>query len=313
MTNMKFLITGCAGFIGSHALERVLADGHEAVGVDDFSTGKRENIAASKGRFELIEGDLCDPAIAQRAVRGVDCILHFASIPSVPRSLDKPVENLHSSVTSTVTMLDAAVKAGVKRVVQSTSSACYGDSAPLYKAEDQLPEPLSPYAVAKLAQEYYGYAFSASFGIDCVALRYFNVFGPRQDPTSEYSAVIPKFITLMLQGKHPIIFGDGTQSRDFIYVSNVIDGNIMAAQYPGSFKGQVFNLACGVRTDINELVAKLNNILETSLEPVYAPQRPGEILHSLADTGKAKRILEYSPRVDFEQGLRLTVDSFRKG
>lgn len=312
MVKNRMLVTGCAGFIGGHMLERLVAEGHDVVGVDDFSTGKHENLAATAGRFHLIEGDLCDPAVSSQAVRGVSHVFHFASIPSVPRSVADPLENMRSSVTATVTLLIAAAGAGVKRVVQSVSSACYGNNPVLPKVETMLPEPLSPYAAAKLAQEYYGQAFSASLGLDTAALRYFNVFGPRQDPKSEYAAVIPKFITMMLGGKRPTIFGDGTQSRDFIYVSNVVDANLVAVFHPEPLGGSVFNIACGERIDLNRLVERLNLALGTDLPPIHSQPRAGDVLHSLADVGKAEQVLGYRPAVDFDEGLRRTVSSFRR-
>lgn len=312
MPKEKFLVTGCAGFIGGHMLRRLLDDGVETVGVDDFSTGKRENMAGCEGKFTLIEGDLCNPDVSAAAVKGVTHIIHLASIPSVPRSVDKPLESMHSSVTSTVTLLDAARRAGVKRVVQAASSAAYGDSKADIKSESLNPEPLSPYAVSKLAQEYYGRVFSLCYGLDSVAVRYFNVYGSRQDPNSEYSAVIPKFITLMLAGKRPTIFGDGLQSRDFTYVDNVVHGNLLAARHPEPLKGEVINIACGDSISLNQLVDKLNRILGTKLEAQHAAPRLGDILHSRADVSKAARILGFRPLVDFDEGLRRTVEFYKK-
>jgi UDP-glucose 4-epimerase len=307
----RFLVTGCAGFIGGHMLERLLAEGIETIGVDNFATGKPENLAAVKGKFKFIEGDLCDPAVSEKAVEGVSHIIHLASVPSVPRSVANPLESMRTSVASTVTLFAAAAKAGVRRVVQAASSAAYGDSEALPKTEDMPPAPLSPYAASKLAQEYYGMAFSASMGLDCAALRYFNVFGPRQDPNSEYSAVIPKFITLMLAGKRPSIFGDGLQSRDFIYVDDVTAGNLAAALHPKPMRGQVMNLARGERIDLNQLVDKLNAVLGTSLPAIHAPSRAGDILHSVADISKVKQLIGFAPKVTFDEGLRRTIDFYR--
>jgi len=312
MAATKFLVTGCAGFIGGHMLERLAAENIPTVGVDNLSTGKRENMAGAGKAFEFIEGDLCDPAVAARAVRGATHVVHLASIPSVPRSVANPLECHHASVTSTVTLLEAARNAGVRRVVQAASSAAYGDNETLPQTEDLPPRPLSPYAAAKLAQEQYGRAFAASMGLDTVAFRYFNVFGPRQDPTSEYSAVIPKFITLMLAGKQPTIFGDGGQSRDFIYVANIVEANLRAALHPDPLRGEILNLACGGGTDLNTLVAKLNAILGTRLEAVHAAPRAGEVRHSVAAIGKVKRILGYVPAIGFDEGLRRTAESFRR-
>ncbi len=308
----RFLVTGCAGFIGGHMLDRLVADGHDVVGVDDFSSGKRENLAASAGKFEFIEGDLGDPAVALRAVRGVSHVIHLASIPSVPRSLEKPMENMRSSVASTVALFEAAAKAKVKRIVQASSSAVYGDNPLLPMPEAVIPAPLSPYAAAKVAQEAYGQAFYASFGLDSVALRFFNVFGPRQDPKSEYAAVIPKFVTMMLAGRRPTIFGDGGQSRDFTHVDNVVAGILLAALHPEPLKGMAINLACGVQTDLNALVARINAALGASLVPEHLPPRAGEIRHSVADISLAGRVLGFSPPVDFDTGLERVV-AFYKG
>ncbi|MDR1535594.1 MAG: SDR family oxidoreductase [Planctomycetota bacterium] len=312
MNKPRFLVTGCAGFIGGHMLEKLLAEGYETVGVDNFSTGKPENLARAGGGFKFIEGDLCDPAVSEAAVAGVSHIIHLASVPSVPRSIANPGESMRSSVLSTVTLFAAAAKAGVRRVVQAASSAAYGDGEKLPKTEDMPPAPLSPYAASKLAQEYYGMAFSASLGLDCVSLRYFNVFGPRQDPGSEYSAVIPKFITLMLEGRRPTIFGDGSQSRDFIYVGDVAAGNLAAALHPEALRGQVLNLARGERIDLNQLVEKINAALKTGLSPVHAPPRTGDILHSVADISRIGRVIGFVPAVSFDEGLSLTIDHYRK-
>ena len=313
MPKHRFLVTGCAGFIGSHMLERLIGDGMDAVGVDDFSTGRREHVVANEGKFRFIEGTLCDPAVAREAVDGVSHVFHFASIPSVPRSVENPLENMHSSVTATVTLLEAAAKAGVKRVIQSTSSACYGNDPALPKTEDMPSEPLSPYAAAKLAQEQYGQAFSASLGLDTASLRYFNVFGPRQDPNSEYAAVIPKFITLMLDGKRPTIFGDGLQTRDFIHVANVVDANLATALHPAPLHGRVYNIACGVETSLNQLVDAINAALGTDLHPVYADARACDVVRSVADASRAERELGYRPALGFAEGLAATIRFFQTG
>ncbi|MDR2391351.1 MAG: NAD-dependent epimerase/dehydratase family protein [Planctomycetota bacterium] len=312
MDKMKFLVTGCAGFIGGHMLDFLVGKGYETVGVDNFSTGKPENMANCRGLFTFVDGDISDPAVSARAVEGVSHIIHLASVPSVPRSVANPIESMQSSVASTVVLFAAAAKAGVRRVVQAASSAAYGDSEKLPKTEDMPPAPLSPYAASKLAQEYYGMAFSASMGLDCVSLRYFNVFGPRQDPKSEYSAVIPKFITLMLEGKRPTIFGDGAQSRDFIYVGDVAAANLAAALHPGPLRGQVINVARGERIDLNQLVAKINDALGTGLAPIHAAPRTGDVLHSVADISKAKKNVGFVPEVAFDEGLRRTIEHYRK-
>ncbi|MCL2000366.1 MAG: NAD-dependent epimerase/dehydratase family protein [Planctomycetes bacterium] len=311
MNSFRFLVTGCAGFIGGHMVERLIADGHAVAGVDDFSTGKRENLAAAGDGFELIEGNLADPGIAARAVRGVTHVIHLASIPSVPRSLEKPRESMWSSVASTVALFEASVKAGVKRIVQASSSSIYGDNPSLPVPEMVIPAPLSPYAAAKVAQEAYGQAFFHSLGLDNVAVRYFNVFGPRQDPKSEYAAVIPKFVTMMLAGRRPGIFGDGGQSRDFTYVDNVVQGNLLAALHPEPLKGRAFNLACGMGINLNQLVAKINACLGTALIPEHLSPRLGEIRHSRADISLAGNELGYSPAVDFDTGLARVIEYFR--
>lgn len=311
MPDRKFLVTGCAGFIGGHMLELLLEKGCPTVGVDNFSTGKKENMAHVSGRFEFIEGDLCDPAIARRAVQGVTHVIHLASIPSVPRSVANPLENMHSSVTSTVTLFEAAAKAGVTRVVQASSSAIYGDSPELPKTEDMLPKALSPYAAAKLAQEYYGQAFAESLGLDVASMRYFNVFGPRQDPRSEYAAVIPKFITILLSGGTPTIFGDGTQTRDFIYVENVVQANFAAAVHPEPVRGAAFNVATGEKIDLNALAAKIASLLGSGVKAVHGPARQGEVPHSVAAIDRASRVLGFTPAIDFEEGLRRTIAFFK--
>ncbi|MDR3212253.1 MAG: NAD-dependent epimerase/dehydratase family protein [Planctomycetota bacterium] len=311
MTKEKFLVTGCAGFIGSHVVRRLLKDGIDTVGVDDFSTGKLANIKDVEGKFRLVEGDLCQAKVAEEAVQGVSHIIHLASIPSVPRSVAKPVESMHSSITASVTLFVAAAAAGVKRIVQAASSAAYGDSRATVKTEDLLPEPLSPYAVAKLTQEYYGRAFSLCYPIDIGSVRYFNVFGPRQDPNSEYSAVIPKFISLMLAGKPPVIFGDGSQSRDFTYVEDIVNGNLIAARHSKPLRGEVFNIASGISISLNQLVEKLNSVLGTKFQAIHSDPRPGDILHSRADISKAKKELAFAAKIDFGEGLRLTADSLR--
>ncbi len=311
MPGEKYLVTGCAGFIGGHMLKKLTSEKIDTVGVDDFSTGKRENMAECEGKFTFIEGDLCDPAVAREAVKGVTHIMHLASIPSVPRSVENPMESMQSSVTSTVSLLDAARRAGVARVVQAVSSAAYGDSPFDSKTETDFPDPLSPYAASKLAQEYYGLAFARCYEIDTAAVRYFNVFGPRQDPNSEYAAVIPKFITLMLENKQPVIFGDGTQSRDFTYVDNIVQGNLAALRHPRPLGGSVINIACGSSVSLNDLVAKLNKILGTDIEAIHSAPRVGDIVHSRANVAKAKELLGFTPQIDFDEGLKRTVEFFK--
>jgi len=307
----RYLVTGCAGFIGSHITRRLLADGCDVVGVDDLSTGRLANIEDIRPQFRFLQGSLCDRAIADQACAGVTRVLHQASIPSVPRSLDDPLASLHSSITATVTLLLAARDAGVERVVQAASSSAYGDTEVLPKVESMLPHPLSPYAAAKVSQEHYATAFARCFGLDTVSLRYFNVFGPRQDPKSQYAAVIPRFITAMLRDERPVIHGDGLQSRDFTYVDNVVEGNLLAARAPTPLRGEVINLACGDRVTLLGLVAQLNRLLHKNIAPVHGDPRPGDVRHSQAGIEKAQTLLAFQPVVPFAEGLRRTVAYFQ--
>ncbi|MDR2725420.1 MAG: SDR family oxidoreductase [Candidatus Adiutrix sp.] len=306
------LVTGCAGFIGGHILRRLISEGVETVGVDDFSTGLRENIADLEGRFRFVEGTLCDPEVCRRAVEGVTGIIHQAAIPSVPRSIDDPLACLHSSITATATLVSAARDAGVRRLVQAASSAAYGDTEVLPNVETMPPKPLSPYAVGKLAQEYYALAAARCYGLETVSLRYFNVFGPGQNPDSEYAAVIPKFISLMLAGRPPTIYGDGEQCRDFIYIDNVVAANLAALRRPGVFQGEVLNIAQGEAMTLNELVRHLNIVLGTDIRPVYAPARAGDIRRSQADIGLAEKLLGFRAGIDVREGLRRTVEHYRR-
>lgn len=292
-------------------LHALIDQGMDVIGVDDFSTGTRENLAPHLSSITFIEGDLANPAIAAKAVAGVDKIIHLASIPSVPRSLENPVESVHASILATVTLLDAARKAGVKRVVQAASSSAYGDVPTTSRAEDTPPTPISPYAVAKLTQEYYGRVFSHCYEIDCVSLRYFNVFGPGQNPNSPYSAVIPKFIATILAGGQPVIFGDGTQCRDFTYIDNVVHGNLLAARHPDPLRGLVMNIACGESISLNQLVEKLAAITGVNVRPVHAETRLGDIHSSQADISRARNILKYAPIVCIDEGLTRTTAYFK--
>ncbi len=309
MTICKFLLTGCAGFIGGHTLDRLVNAGYAVTGLDDFSTGSRANMDASWGKFTFIEGSVCDRQAVRRALAGVTRVIHLASVPSVPRSLEDPLESAQASVIGTVTLLDEARKAGVARVVQAASSSAYGDNDALPREEGLPPSPMSPYAAAKLAQEYYLAAFCRCYGMDGASLRYFNVFGPRQTPESRYAAVIPKFIAAMLAGGRPAIYGDGEQTRDFTYIDNVVDANVNAALAEGRLGGATVNIGAGGSYSLNELVARLNRILGTALEPVYAAARPGDVRDSKADITRAKRLFGYAPAIDFEEGLRRTARS----
>ena len=278
--------------------------------LDNLCTGHEANLEHLAGRVELIVGSVADADAVAQAVEGVDCVFHQAALASVPRSVAAPLDTNDACVTGTVTLLDAARKAGVRRVVYAGSSSAYGDQPTSSKRETDLPAPLSPYAAAKLAAEHYCHAFHATYGLETVTIRYFNVFGPRQDPKSEYSAVIPLFVTAMLAGKQPTIFGDGLQSRDFTYVDNVVHGNLLAADAPG-VAGRAINVACGYQTNLLQLIAAINASLGLKIEPVFKPARAGDVRESLADISLARRLLRYEPRVDFSTGLSRSIDYYR--
>jgi UDP-glucose 4-epimerase len=306
-----YLVTGGAGFIGSHIATALVERGDRVRVLDNLSTGKRENLGHLAGKLELIEGALVDRAAVQRAVAGVDIVFHEAALASVPRSVAAPLDTNDVCVTGTVNLLDVARQSGVKRVVYAGSSSIYGDrTAEAAKHETDLPDPVSPYAAAKAAGELYCQAFAATYGLPTVTVRYFNVFGPRQDPNSEYSAVIPKFVMKMLAGQRPTIFGDGKQSRDFTYVANVVTGNLLAASVPDA-AGKTFNIACGDSLDLLELVAAINRVLGTKIEPIFDPPRAGDVRSSLADVSLATKVLGYKPVIDFDEGLRRSIDYYR--
>jgi nucleoside-diphosphate-sugar epimerase len=300
----KYLVTGGAGFIGSNIVERLLGNGHKVRVVDNLSTGKFENIREFIDDIEFICGDISDYKTARKAVEGIDYIMHHAALPSVVLSVDDPVGANESIVTSTVNIFKAAVECkSVKRIVQAVSAAAYGNAPELPKREDMLPDPLSPYAVAKLTQEYYAKAFYNVYGLEVLSLRYFNVFGPKQDPKSFYSGVISIFTSQMLAGKGPTIYGDGLTTRDFVYIDNIVDANLMACKckWPGS--SEVINIGCGKSISLNELVAMTNDILEKNLAITYDKPRIGDVLHSVADISKAQNILGYTPKVNVYDGL----------
>ena len=305
----KYLITGGAGFIGSNIAENLINAGHSVRVIDNLSTGKLENIQPFMDKIDFIQADLTDYSTAQKAVDGVDYIIHQAAIPSVPRSVADPMATNESIVTATVNLFKAAVDAKtVKRIVQAASSSAYGDTPTLPKKEDMIPNPLSPYAVAKLTQEYYAKAFYNVYGLEVLSLRYFNIFGPKQDPTSFYSAVIPKFITIMMQGKQPVIYGDGLTSRDFTYIDNVVDANLRACTCAWPGNAEVMNIGCGERITLNNLIESINSILGMYIEPKYEGERIGDVKHSLADITKAKSIIGYEPKVSVNEGLKKLVD-----
>lgn len=307
----NYLVTGGAGFIGSNLVNYLIEQGEAVRVLDNYLTGRRENLAAAMSRIEMIEGDICDPDVCARATEDMDYVLHEAALPSVPRSVEAPLETTQINVLGTVALLHACAKAGVKRVVYAASSSAYGDQESPVKSEALPPMPLSPYAAQKLAGEYFCHAFHASYGLETVVIRYFNVFGPRQDPNSPYSAVIPLFINAILEGRQPTIFGDGEQSRDFTHVENVILGNILAATTDGDVAGKVINVACGESFSLLELVRQINAILGTSIEPIFAPPRVGDVKNSLADISLARELLGYEIKVDFAEGLRRTIDHYR--
>jgi nucleoside-diphosphate-sugar epimerase len=302
----RFLVTGGAGFIGSHIVETLVERGERVRVLDNLSTGRWENVAPFRDRVEFIEGDLRNEATARQAVRGVDYVLHQAAIPSVTRSVQDPVPTETANVVGTLNLLLAARDASVRRLVYASSSSVYGDSPALPKVETMPPHPKSPYAVSKLAVEHHCRVFTELHGLETVGLRYFNVFGPRQDPASEYAAVIPKFITSMLHGESPTIYGDGTQSRDFTYVSNVVAANLLAT-IASDMQGRVFNAANGTRYTLLELVAMLNKILNTHIQPAFAATRPGDVKHSQADVRLIKAC-GYQVQMDFSAGLQKTVE-----
>jgi nucleoside-diphosphate-sugar epimerase len=306
-----YLITGIAGFIGSSLARAVLAQGDKVRGIDNFATGRRENIEEILSRIDFHEVDLLDLDAMKNACKGADYVLHQAAIPSVPKSVLDPLGSNQANVDGTVNILIAARDAKVKRVVYAASSSAYGDTPTLPKHEGMNPNPISPYAVAKLASEYYMTSFYRCYGLETVCLRYFNIFGPRQDPSSPYSGVLAKFITNMLNGKQPTIFGDGTQSRDFTYIDNTVSANLLACKAPSEAAGQVINVATGRRSDLNETFRVLTKLTGYQGEVQYGPERAGDVKHSLADISKAEKLLRYKPLVHFEEGLKKTVEWYR--
>ena len=307
----KYLVTGAAGFIGRSIVAALLGRGDSVRGVDNFATGKRANLVGLEG-MEFVEGDLADAAVCGRVSEGVEVIFHEAALPSVPRSVADPVASNIACVDATVNLLWAAKKAGVRRVVYAASSSAYGDTPTLPKHEGMLPNPIAPYAVAKLAGEYYMRSFARVYGMETVALRYFNVFGPYQDPTSQYSGVLAVFCRKMLAGEAPTIFGDGETSRDFTFIENTVRGNLLAAEAPAAqVSGRVMNVATGDRVTLNEVVEELRGITGYAGPVNYAPERAGDIKHSLADVSLAGELMGYAPAVGFREGLRRTVEWYR--
>ena len=307
---MKFLVTGGAGFIGSNLAEALIADGNKVRVLDNFSSGRYENLVGLEDKVELIEGDIRDYWTVIEAVDGVDYVLHQAALPSVPRSVKNPLTSNEVNISGTLNVLQASRDAGVRKLVMASSSSVYGESEELPKHEGMRPSPLSPYAVTKLTCEYYCKVFWNLYQFPTVALRYFNIFGPKQDPTSQYSAVIPKFITALLDGKPPTVFGDGEQSRDFTYIDNCVQANILAATND-KICGDYFNVACNGQFTLNELLEKLRKILGSDLQAHYAEERPGDIKHSYATVDKLGEY-GFDPNVGFEEGLKKTVEFFRR-
>jgi nucleoside-diphosphate-sugar epimerase len=308
-----YLITGIGGFIGSSLARALLARGEGVRGVDNFSTGKRENISEIATQIDFHEADILDLEAMRAASAGADYVLHQAALPSVPKSVIDPLASNRANVDGTVNVLVAARDAKVQRVIYAASSSAYGDTPSLPKHEGMKPDPISPYAVAKLASENYMGSFYRCYGLETVSLRYFNVFGPRQDPSSPYSGVLAKFITKMLGGEQPTIHGDGEQSRDFTYIDNVVEANLLACHAPAAnVAGQVFNVAIGRRVTLNETFQVLQRLTSYSGARSYGPERAGDVKHSLADISKAESALGYKPVVDFEEGLRRTVEWYRK-
>ncbi|HEY9205611.1 MAG TPA: SDR family oxidoreductase [Candidatus Methanoperedens sp.] len=305
----KVLVTGCAGFIGSNIVERLIETEFDVLGIDDLSTGKKDNIKDID--FEFIQGSVNDKTLLMETLKNVDYILHQAAIPSVPRSIDDPIYSNIANIDGTLNLLVCAKDSGIKRVVYASSSSVYGNSEKLPKKENMKINPLSPYALTKYAGEAYCKLFNDIYGLETISLRYFNVFGKKQDPSSQYSAVIPKFIKLMLSGKSPVIFGDGLTSRDFSYIENNIEANILAMKAPKKACGKVYNIACGERTNLNELVEYINTILGTDIKPIYDKERPGDVRHSLADISLARKYLGYEPKVYFKEGLKKTLKWYK--
>jgi UDP-glucose 4-epimerase len=308
----RYLVTGAAGFIGSSLARELLRRGEQVRGVDNFATGKRENLTDILDKIDFREADILDLDAMQQACSGVHYVLHQAAIPSVPKSVLDPIGSNRANIDGTVNLLVAARDAKVRRVVYAASSSAYGDTPTLPKHEGMTPDPISPYAVAKLASERYMISFYRCYGLETVSLRYFNIFGPRQDPSSPYSGVLAKFITQMLRGQRPTIFGDGGQSRDFTYIDNAVEANLLACSAPTQqVAGKVFNVATGRRVTLNEIFKLLQPLTSYSGSPVYEAERSGDIKHSLADISSAEKDLGYKPQVNFEEGLRRTVDWYR--
>ena len=304
---MRVLVTGGAGFIGSNVIRALLARGDEVRVLDNFSTGSRANLAGLEDRVELVEGDLRSYERVHTAVRGMEVVLHQGALPSVPRSVQDPLTTTAVNVEGTLNVLLAARDEGIRRIVNASSSSVYGNTGSLPRDESQLPDPISPYAVAKLAAERFCTSFSRVYGLEIVSLRYFNVFGPRQDPTSQYAAVVPRFISAIAAGEPVTVYGDGEQSRDFTFVDNIVAANLLAAEAEG-VAGEIVNVATGGSTTVNELADTVGRLLERPVEKAYEPEREADVRASWADLGEARRLLGYEPQIALEEGLRRTAD-----
>ncbi len=308
----KYLVTGGAGFIGSNLVRFLLDRSGEVTVLDNFATGKRENLAEVADRIELVEGDVRERAALDAVVPGCAAIFHEAALGSVPRSVEDPVTSHEVNVNGTIHVLEAARAAGVRRIVFAASSSAYGNIQVSPKQEEMPPEPISPYAASKLACEGYMQGYAASYGLETVSLRYFNVFGPRQDPAGPYAAVIPAFVSRLLRGERPIVYGDGEQSRDFCYIDNVCEANWLAANAPAAAcDGKPLNVACNDRTSLNEILALLGELLDTEVRAMYEAPRAGDVKHSLADVSRAAERIGYEPKVYFEEGLRRAIDWYK--
>jgi nucleoside-diphosphate-sugar epimerase len=307
----KFLVTGGAGFIGANICKKLIADGRFVRVVDNLLTGKKSNLADVIDKIEFIEADMGDETVARSAMKDIDVVVHQGALPSVPRSVDDPAATHKHCVDATFTLLLAARDAGIKRFVYASSSSAYGDTPTLPKVETMSPAPLSPYAVGKLAGEYYCSVFHEVYGLETISLRYFNVFGPYQDPTSQYAAAIPAFVTAILKNEPPTIYGDGEQSRDFTYVDNVVEANLLAARAKHT-AGEVLNIACGEAVTVNKIIDMINEILDKNIKPIYTDPRPGDVKHSLADITAAEKLLGFKPIVEFKDGLKLAIEWYRE-
>jgi nucleoside-diphosphate-sugar epimerase len=310
MAKRLYLVTGGAGFIGSHICERLLKEGHDVRVLDNFFSGKESNLEDLGGKVDVVRGDIRDPQVVARAMKGVYVVFHEAALGSVPRSVADPVTTHDVNISGTLNVLLAARDAGVRRVVYASSSSVYGETEELPKHEGITPQPLSPYALSKLAGEHYISVFNHVYGFEAVALRYFNIFGPRQDPESQYAAVIPKFVTALLGGKSPVIYGDGLQSRDFTYVENVVEANLLASE-SDSVRGRAFNVACGGRYSLLDLLDKMKQIIGSDINPIHEAARAGDVRDSQAAIDAAGRAFGYRVKVDFDEGLRRTVEWFQ--